>query len=145
MPSRFEDTTVDDLDVGDLFDDDLRDIAENDSRVTASEKAQAELSRRESDNTPQEPAATEGPNGERLTASDQKERANPREEAQIKDAAGNSVDARSAEVGGGQVQADVDRATVSGVFPASGNPPDESHTVAAVTQVPAANPETFEN
>lgn len=133
MPSQFQDTTVEELDVGNLSDEQLQDIAQNDDRVTAQEKAQAELNRR---GTADAPAAETAP----LSAQDEKERAQDRPEAPVKDSQGYESGALSQDLGAGQVQHDMDLATGSGVFPGDGNPPAATHTVEAVTQVPAAGP-----
>lgn len=147
--SQYEDTTVEELDVGNLSDEQLRDIAENDTRTTAQEKAQAELNRRDSadaadteatpatDTTDEErgyalPAtATEtvtAPSGEQHTVQPAKEDAGT-----LRDSTGDPYKAPSLEVGAGQVQHQVDLQNASGVFPASGDAPDASLTVAGVT------------
>lgn len=138
MTSQFEDTTVDELDVENYSDDQLRDIAENDSRVTAQEKAQAELTRRENDTTPEDTPADDA-----LDANDVKERDNPQPEAPVKNSVGEESAPLSEDLGAGQVQHKMDQAVASGTWPGDGQPPDSSHTVEAVTQVPAADPETF--
>lgn len=119
MTSQFEDTKVGDLDVSDLSDEQLRDIADNDSRKTAQEKAQAELNRREDGD-----------------GSDTRGSSNTPDEAPVKDAAGYETSPLSEESGARQVQAKLDQANTSGWFPGDGNPPSGDHTLAAVTQIP---------
>lgn len=135
MTSRFESTPVDDLDVGNFSDEDLRDIADNDSRVTAQQKATAELNRRD---TSDEGAPSADQGTARLDANDVKERANPRDEAPVTDSRGYETSPASEDLGAGQVQHQVNLANASGTWPGDGSPPDATHTVEAVTQFPAA-------
>lgn len=133
MTSQHEDTTVEDLDVANLSDEALRDIAENDSRVTAQEKAQAEINRREANTDDTDDTDTRN-----LDAVDVKERGFDRPEAPVTDSRGYESSPESEALGAGQMQHDMNLATASGVWPGSGDPPDASHTVEAVTQIPAA-------
>lgn len=139
MTSQFEDTPVDDLDVSSLSEDQLRDIAENDSRVTAQAKAQAELNRQEGTDTPA--ASTDvpdvhpklievkAPSGETHTVTEAREDAGT-----LRNSAGEEYKAPSLAAGAGQVQADFDKMTASGVWPPdAAGPPTREHTVAGVT------------
>lgn len=143
--SQFEDTTVDELKVGDYSDEQLKDIAENDTRSTAREAAEAEINRRENDNAasddseipskledlPDPPAKLEEitlPNGEKSY-----EQAAGEDAGFVRDSTGEPARSYGELVGAGQVQHKVDQANASGHFPADGSPPSGDHTVAAVT------------
>lgn len=144
MPSQYEETNVDELGVENLSDDQLRDIAENDSRTTAQDKAEAELSRRENRNADEdvviedeleelEPPVekrveVELPNGEKSLEQPARESVDF-----VRDSSGTPHRTHGLEAGAGQVQHAVDQANASGRFPADGNPPSLDHTVAAVT------------
>lgn len=162
MPSKHEDTSVEELNVSDLSDEELRDIAENDSRTTAQAKAQAELNRRENDSS-DEAANDAGDGNEAPSFGEVKNpseyegdldlpepvaktelRENPsgnetvelvaKEDAgTLRDSAGNEYQAPSLIAGAGQVQAEVDKEQASGVRFGDGSPPDDSLTVAGVT------------
>lgn len=139
MPSQYEDTNVDDLDVANLSEEQLRDILENDSRVTAQEKAQVELNRREAEanaddtsttkDTPQEGVSmVEAPSGEKVPVEPAKEEAST-----LRTATGEPYSALSEDAGALQVQHEMDEAQLSGTFPGTGGPPAGDHTVSAVT------------
>lgn len=146
MPSQYEEVNVEDLAIEDYSDDQLRDIAENDSRTTAQEKAQAELNRRENDsagNATDQPEEVEEeeleppvekrvevtlPNGETSLEQPAKEDA-----GFVRDSTGAEHKTHGLAAGAGQVQHQVDQSQASGHFPADGTPPAGDHTVSAVT------------
>lgn len=138
MTSKLEDTKVDDLDVANLSDEDLADIANNDSRIGAREKAQAEIDRRDADDdTPDAAPEREGKTA--LEAADDvsyTDEGHP--QVAVRDSAGREVEAPAEDLGAGQVQAKVDAATIAGVTtgetdPSKVNPPSRAQTVSGVT------------
>lgn len=148
MPSQYEETTVEELKLEEYSDEQVRDIAENDTRVTAREAAEANLNRRENDTTEDTDEVVDDRevDGEELPAPAVKleERTLPNGEISLEQPAGEAVDfvrdstgakhlTHGLEAGAGQVQHKVDQANASGHFPADGSPPAADHTVAAVT------------
>jgi hypothetical protein len=128
--SQYEDTAVDDLDLSNMSDAEVKDIADNDTRTTAQEKAQAEQNRREKDDgdTDTSDAVLS------LSPSDPKERA---------EANGLNVDGMNFDPDFGQVklqkyQQEIEK---SGTIPPTGSPPDDSLTVSEVVKQEEAEKE----
>ena len=121
-PSGYEDTTVDEIKFGDLSDEDLKDIAENDSRSTAQEGAKAELNRREASGDEEDSEAKPIP---QLLPDDPEERA---------EALGFNTDGMNFDPDFGQVQLQefADAVEETGHYPPSGGPPDQSLTLLEV-------------
>jgi hypothetical protein len=123
VPSEFEDQSVDSLDFSNLGDDELEDIAENDSRSTAQNKAQAELDRRESAEDAEDGSdeADSEPQESGVTGDVGLDDPMARAEALGLNAEGINVDP---DAGQAQVQAYYDKLEESGTQPPSGPPSD---------------------
>ncbi len=136
MTSQHEDTAVDDLDFSKMSDSDVKDVADNDSRTTAQEKAQAELNRREKDS---DTSVSDGP--ARLLPDDPKERA---------EALGLNTEGMNFDPDYGQLQLQdyMDAVDETGYHPPTGGPPDDSLTLEKVVEreqeIKKANREAME-
>lgn len=167
MGSNYEDTAVDSIDFGSLSDEDLKNIAENDTRTTAQDKAKAEINRRESDSgdegdgsesddssdTPEPPALQAGtgrtitdPSADDLDNVDPGDKlvslqpADPKERAERNGLNTEGINT-DPDAGQAQLQAYANAVEESGTIPPTGGPPDDSHTVSEVVKREVAQKE----
>jgi hypothetical protein len=120
VTSEYEDTAVDQIDFGSLSDEQLEDIAENDSRSTAKDKAQAEINRRNGGDDSGETTTS----GEPITPLplDPEERA---------EALGFNTEGMNFDPDFGQLKLQdyADAVEETGYHPPTGGPPDDSLTL----------------
>jgi hypothetical protein len=123
VTSQFEDTPVDQIDFESLSDEQLEDVAKNDSRSTAQEAAGVEQRKREAADESQDSGEAEAPSEPpSLLPSDPLDRA----KALGLNVEGINVDP---DAGQKQLQEYADAVDVSGVIPPSGAPPSDALTV----------------
>lgn len=164
MPSKYEETTVEDLDVSKLSDEELKDVAKNDSRTTAQEKAQAEINRREAAATetgtggdkdtsaPEEDLPEQEPNtspavavsGDYVDVDDPRDIKSsdkimsmlPEDPEARAEALGLDTEGMNLDpdAGQAQVQAYANAVEESGTVPPTGGPPDDSLTLERVVE-----------
>jgi len=135
--SEYSETAVDEIDFSSLSDDQLQDIVDNDERSTARDKAQAELNRRESaDDSDAAESSSAGDKGFSVTSATSPDDPIERAEALGINSEGINLDPDAGQLA---VQDYFDAVEESGVIPPTGGPPDDSLTVAKVTEREAAD------
>lgn len=107
MTSQYEDQTVEEIDFGALSEEQLKDVADNDSRTTAQDKAHTELARREAEanagNAPSDTGTVTPSKDPRLSPSVQQQ-TEPADAAERQAALGFNADGIDTSPDAGQAQ-----------------------------------------
>jgi len=130
VTSEHEDTAVDQIDFSSLSDEELKDIAKNDSRSTAQDKANAEINRRDAGDE-------EGDSGTTIAGPITRLPEDPEERAE---ALGLNTEGMNFDPDFGQLQLQdyADAVDATGYHPPTGEPPDDSLTLEKVVETEQA-------
>lgn len=145
--SGYADQPVDQIDFENLSDDELKNIAENDTRSTAQDKANAELNSRNGGGDAETGETVSGDvtaeDLENVDPGDKLLSLQPTDGAERAAALGLNSEGINTDpdAGQAQLQAYANAVEESGTIPPTGSPPDDSNTVKEVVKTAAADKE----